>query len=364
MLAGMSKQHTIGRRLTLLYGALFVASAVVLLVITNLVANGGRRESAPAGGPPLPTGPGASADTGQAQQLLFASAVALAVAALLSLGLGRLAAGRVLRPLRALTAATRRVSADNLHERLAVSGPDDEVKALADTIDELLGRLEAAFAAQRAFVANASHELRTPLATLRASLDVAEGKEDAPAQTAELAGRLRVELDRLDRLLEGLLTLARGRHGTLPDHADVPLDRLVRRSLSARADEIAARGLTVENGSAPVSVHGSPALLARLVDNLIGNAVTHNEDGGWIRVAAAPDGTLTVDSGGPVLDQDELGRLGRPFQRLGADRTGSGRGAGLGLSIVAAVAEAHGGALELAARAEGGLRVTVTLPRA
>ena len=151
---------------------------------------------------------------------MVGSVVALAIMAVVSVVLGWFAAHRVLRPLRRMTAATRRISADNLHERLAVPGPADEVKDLADTIDGLLERLEGAFAAQRRFVANASHELRTPLATMRASLDVAKAKpEPAPPQTTALAARLRTELDQVDRLLEGLLVLARAQHGDLPGHA-------------------------------------------------------------------------------------------------------------------------------------------------
>ena len=182
----------------------------------------------------------------------------------------------MLRPLRTITAATRRISADNLHERLAVTGPADEVKDLADTIDELLERLEASFAAQRRFVANASHELRTPLATMRASLDVAVAKpEPVPAQTVALADRLRTELDQVDRLLEGFLVLARAQHGALADRAPVSLGRVVSAALDARAADIAAKSLTVDDGRPPTPRgRGAAAtLLARMVDNVIDNAV-------------------------------------------------------------------------------------------
>jgi signal transduction histidine kinase len=272
--------------------------------------------------------------------------------------------------LRTITAAARRISADNLHERLAVPGPADEVKDLADTIDGLLERLEGSFAAQRRFVADASHELRTPLATMRASLDVAVAKPGpVPAQTIALADRLRTELDQVDRLLEGLLVLARTQHGVLSDPATISLGRVVSAALDARADDIRDKGLTVHDSDLHDSAwtRGSRTLLSRMVDNVIDNAIVHNHDGGWIAVAATADGAtarLIVETGGHLLDQEQLALLGRPFQRLGADRTGSDTGSGLGLSIVAAVATAHSGLLDLSARPEGGLQVAISLPLA
>ncbi len=295
--------------------------------------------------------------------------IALGIMTVVSLVFGWVMAGRVLRPLRTMTAATRRITEKNLDERLAMSGPDDELKGLADTIDGLLERLEGAFAAQRRFVANASHELRTPLATMRASLDVAVAKPGpVPAQTVALADRVRAELDRVDDLLEGLLVLARAQHGVLPGYQTLSLDHVVSAALAARADAIAARNLTVTNrsGRDGAWVAGSPALLSRMVDNVIDNAVGHNQDGGWIQVATGGNGFawLVVETGGRVLDQRQVAQLAQPFRRLGADRTGSDRGAGLGLSIVAAIAAAHGGTLDLRARPEGGLRVGIGLPLA
>jgi signal transduction histidine kinase len=272
---------------------------------------------------------------------------------LVSLVLGSALARRVLRPLRVITAATRRISADNLHQRLGVRGPADEVKALADTIDELLARLEESFAAQRRFVADASHELRTPLATMRASLDVAMAKPGpAPAETTVLADRIRTELDRVDTLLEGFLVLARAQHGALDDREAVSLTALVAEVLPADVEADLA---------ADVVTRGNPVLLARLVGNVLDNAVRH----GAFRVAvAARDdrARLVVESSGPRLDPSQVAKLGRPFQRLGAERTGGGTG--LGLSIVAAIAAAHGGSLQLSARPEGGLRTEVDLPLA
>jgi signal transduction histidine kinase len=284
--------------------------------------------------------------------------------------LGWLVAGRVLRPLRQMTAATRRISADSLHERLAVTGPGDELKDLADTIDGLLERLEGAFAAQRRFVANASHELRTPLTTMRASVDVAVAKpEPVPAQTIALADRLRAELDRVDGLLDGFLALARAQHGDLPGQTTLSLEYLAAAALAVRADAIAARHLTVHHatGSDGTWVTGSQALLCRMVDNVLDNAIGHNRDGGWISVTTGTDGhlaRLVVETGGDVLDAGQVSQLAQPFRRLGADRTGSDHGSGLGLSIVDAIAVAHGGTLGLRARAEGGLAVSIGLPLA
>jgi signal transduction histidine kinase len=375
--------RTVRWRFTALYGALFLLSGAGLLAIVNLMALE-VRVSVPAGDPAPPQSTLAAArehigllrarlsevEALQSRQLLAGSVVALVVMAVLSVVLGRVVAGRVLRPLRTITAATRRISADNLHERLAVPGPADEVKDLADTVDGLLERLEGAFAAQRRFVADASHELRTPLATMRASLDVAVAKpEPVPRQTLALADRLRTELDQVDRLLEGLLTLARAQHGALPERVAVSLGRTVSAALDARAADIAAKGLTLhgDGGRDGAWTRGDPTLLARMAGNLIDNAIVHNHDGGWIRVAATAGGAntlLLVETGGRILDGAEVARLTRPFQRLGPDRTGSGDGSGLGLSIVGAVVAAHGGELELYARPEGGLRVTVSLPRA
>jgi len=371
MLSPMVKR-TVRLRFTILYAVLFLVSGAALLVLTYLLAGGQSSSTSPA--PSQPGGPVATqqviaglqaelADlqTHQSRQLLTGSLMALAVMVVVSIVLGKLVAGRVLRPLRMITAATRRISADNLHERLAVPGPADEVKHLADTIDSLLERLEASFAAQRRFVANASHELRTPLATMRASLDVAVAKPEPAAQVVALADRCRTELDQVDRLLEGFLVLARAQHGVLPDDARVSLRDLVSEAVAARAADIAR--LDVDEDLHAAFAQGSRTLLARMVENVVDNAIVHGS--GWIRVATASAGgwsELVVETGGAVLDQEHVDRLARPFQRLVADRTGSERGTGLGLSIVAAIIDAHGGRLRLHARPEGGLRVTISLP--
>lgn len=384
--------RTVRTRLTILYGILFVFSGALLLTISSGVAVGtSSSQSVPAA---INSAPGSPLDQanarihqlqsqiGQLQSqaaiqpdqnklshvLLISSLIALAIMTVISVGLGWLVAGRALRPVRQMTAAAQRISEDSLHERLAVQGPEDELKELGDTIDGLLERLEVAFSAQRRFVANASHELRTPLTTMRASLDVALAKPDpAPPQTVALAGRLRAELDKIDRLLEAFLVLARAQHRALPGRTVIPLDYVVGAALSDQAAAIGAMNLTVQEpdslGSAWVT--GSQALITRMVENVIDNAVCHNTAGGWIRIVSRTAGgraRLIVENGGPLLDQQQVAGLSEPFRRIGADRTGSDKGSGLGLSIVAAIAEAHGGSVDLQARSAGGLRVTISLP--
>ena len=234
----------------------------------------------------------------------------------------------------------------------------------------LLERLEVAFNAQRRFVANASHELRTPLTTMRAAIDVALAKpEPAPPQTVALAGRLRTELDRVESLLEAFLVLARAQHRSMPGQAVLPLDYVVGSALADQAAAIEAMDLTVQDTSSQGGawVAGSQALLSRMVENVIDNAVCHNTAGGWIAVTTSARGEgvrLVVENGGQVLDQQQVAELSQPFRRLEADRIGTDKGSGLGLSIVAAIAEAHGGSLDLRARPGGGLRVCVDLPAA
>lgn len=299
--------------------------------------------------------------------LLVDSGIALAITALVSGVLGWVVAGRVLAPLRTITATADRISDTNLHERLAMPGPRDELRLLAMTIDRLLDRLEGAFEAQRRFVANASHELRTPLAMMRTTLDVAIAKPGGvPEQTRELDAELRVDLEHADRLLEGFLTLARAQNGELDEHNQVALEPIIAAALTARADQIAAKQLTVETHLAALETTGSATLLRRMIENVIENAVRHNQPGGAIELTLAPlggqQGRVVIESSGPVLDQDAVAALAQPFKRLSEERTGSQNGHGLGLSIVAAVAAAHGGSLDLHARAEGGLRVQITLP--
>jgi len=380
-------RRTVRLRLTVRNGVLFFVCGALLLALADGVTVHGTSSSAVATSRPAAAGsvpPRAQAQIQQLNgqppaqpvnpslphQLVLSSLIALGVMTAAALALGWIMAGRALRPVRRMTAAAQRISEENLHERLALAGPDDELKELGDTIDVLLARLEGAFAVQRRFVANASHELRTPLTTMRASIDVALAKpEPAPPQTVALAGRVRAELDKIDGLLEAFLVLARAQHRHLPGYTTLPLDYVVAGALADQAAAIGARNLTVQDTSRPGGawVTGSPALLSRLVENVIGNAVCHNAEGGWIRITTQTDGnraSLVVENGGEVLEQRQVDELAQPFRRLGADRTGSDNGSGLGLSIVAAIAEAHGGTLDLQARDGGGLRVRVELPSA
>jgi signal transduction histidine kinase len=375
--------RTVRMRLTLLYGAIFLVSGTVLLAITYGLAWNATKPQA---------GPGNAHNTvivskqmqarlaqqkaaevhqraADMHQLLVSSGIALLIAAVLSIAVGWLVAGRVLRPLRTMTATTQRISEQNLHERLAVAGPADELKQLGDTIDGLLARLEAAFDAQRRFVANASHELRTPLTMMRTAVDVATRKPGPPAPGVTiLAGKIRAGLDQADRLVESFLTLARAQHGGAVRRSTVALDKLATTVLADHFVAINDMHITVDQDHHDAPVAGSEALLTHLIGNLIGNAIRHNQPGGWLRVATGT-GTdtarLVVENSGPIVDPGKVGELAQPFRRAAPDRTAADdTGVGLGLSIVAAIATTHHGTLDLHARPHGGLRVTVTLPLA
>jgi signal transduction histidine kinase len=361
-------------RLAALYGSLFLVTGAALLALTYVLvrrATAGGSVTDITGSGVTPTGARAMTATSHAidlHQMLVQSGIALAIMTIASALLGWWIAGRVLAPLRAMTDAAQRISETNLHERLALEGPRDELKDLADTIDGLLARLEAAFDAQRLFVANASHELRTPLAMMRTSLDVAIAKPDGvPAQTRALDTNLREDLDRADRLLESFLMLAQAEHGNFAAVEHVSLDELVSAAIQARRERIAASRIAVHTSLEPVHLRGSETLLARMVENVVENAVRHNQPAGFIEVdcrRVENRALLVVESSGAILDQLSVQELRQPFRRGGADRTRSQNGFGLGLSIVAAVAAAHEGELELQARDQGGLRVLITLPSA
>jgi signal transduction histidine kinase len=372
---------TVRWRLTLLYSLMFVICGAALLAITyglfaDFAYSPPKPGVDPAGTAPSPTSlKVAAAMSGQRSiglhRLQVYSGIGLAIMAIVSVVLGWLVAGRVLAPLRTITATAERISDTNLDERLAMSGPRDELRLLADTIDRLLDRLEGAFEAQRRFVANASHELRTPLAMMRTTLDVAIAKPGGvPVQTRDLDAELRVDLDHADGLVESFLALARAQnnqHG-LGDQTQVALEPLIASALADRADQIASQRIGVKTKLAAVGVTGSPTLLGRLIANVIDNAVNHNHPAGSIEITLAAlseaRARVIIDNSGPMLEPRAVAQLAQPFKRLGQDRTGSQAGHGLGLSIVAAVVAAHRGSLELDALAGGGLRVQITLPAA
>ena len=412
--------RTVRLRLTLLYVGLFLASAACLLVITYFlvaqqlpgtvtlrtsgggiagtggqVVTGGTGAGAAACAPPangtLPTvaqmnncvqqaAAGLRHDT--LEQLLIESGVALGIMAVASVGLGWLMAGRVLSPLRTITATARRISVRSLHQRIAMSGPDDELKELGDTFDQLLGRLDASFRAQRQFVANASHELRTPLARQRTLLEVALRDEQATNASLRIAcERVLAAGEQQERLIASLLTLARGERG-LDAFEPFDLSIVATGAVAAVRDEAEARGVTVTADLGPAAALGDSRLAEQLAVNLADNAVRYNVAGGRVEISTGDrDGRafLAVLNTGPVIPPDQLGRLFQPFQRLdpgrggrggagwGAGRDGGGPergGLGLGLAIVSAIAAAHGAELRTVTRAAGGLAIEVVFPPA
>jgi hypothetical protein len=373
-------RRSIRLRLTVVYFALFVVSAAGLLALTIVLwhaANGTAITTGGSGGQHAPTPPGttrtpigvSTQHNADFHHLLVAAAIALVVFAAIAIVLGWVAAARLLRPVRTITTTAKDISATNLHERLNLPGPHDELKELGDTFDDLLSRLERSFQSERQFVANASHELRTPTATMRVWLDVAMAKSDpVPPHITTLAGRLRTELDHVDQLLDSFLALAHTQNGRLTDQATISLSALAAAAVERHADAIGRLDLAVDNEPDDHSwVIGSETLLARMVDNLVDNAVKHNQRGGWVHIVTTHTGNLAglvVENGGLCLDQSEVSELVRPFRRIGAERTGSERGSGLGLSIVASVVEVHAGTFDLHALPDGGLRVTIALPAA
>lgn len=348
---------SIRARLTALYAGLFGAAGAALLGVTYWLVSRHFDRTLP---------DDAAADA--LADLRGQFALALAGTLLLAIVLGWVMAGRVLRPLAEITATARRVSQDRLDERIALGGPHDELRELADTFDDMLDRLAAAFASQRRFVANASHELRTPMTVLRAEVDVALADPDASvAELRAMGETVREATIETEQLLESLLTLARSEAG-VDQRVAVDLGAAVARAVDLRRDEAAERGiaLRVEAPAAAPPVDGDRRLLERLAANLVDNAVRHNVPGGWVRVAleAEPEAAvvrLVVENGGDPIPDASAARLVEPFQRLA--RRGDGPpGAGLGLSIVRAVAIAHGGGVEVRSRPGGGLIVTVRLP--
>jgi signal transduction histidine kinase len=324
-------------------------------------------------------------------ELLHAGALAFGAVVLVGAAAGFVLAGQALQPVSQLTATARRLSTETLDERIALDGPRDELKELADTFDDMLARLDAAFDSQRRFVANASHELRTPLAVIRTEVDVTLGDPTATVADLRTMGEVVREASaRADRLVDALLVLARSEAQArvgLELHEPVDLAALAEAAVGRAGGEARLRCLDVTADTAAAPASGDPELLDRLVGNLVENAVRHNVDGGWVTVrtglgpgAGSGSGTaatiagvgagalagrqaavLTVANSGPVVAATAVDELFEPFRRGGTARTAT-RGAGLGLSIVRAVAAAHGGEVSAAPRPEGGLDVTVRLP--
>jgi hypothetical protein len=300
-------------------------------------------------------------------RVLQAGSIAFLLAVIATVLLAWVITGQVLRPLHEVTATARRLSVESLDERLRLPGPRDEVAELADTFDAMLDRLQAAFQAQRRFVANASHELRTPLAVVRTEVDVT--LSDPAADEAELRRMAAVIGDatlRAQQLVDGLLLLARTEGGALRAREPADLVRLVGTAVRIVAPEVQTRGLRVTTRLMPAWTVGDPALLERVVGNLMENAVRHNTCGGWVEVSTDLVGSqvaLKVSSSGEVVEPEAVAALFEPFHRGGVARTAHD-GAGLGLSIVRAVVAAHDGAVHAEPVPGGGLTVTVRLPAA
>ena len=367
---------TVRGRLTLVYGGLFVLAGLILLGATYVLVERDRPMMASRTVIAPVQGETATQDTfkevidGTKAEALNAlvtqGAVALAVVSAAAIALGWLLAGRLLQPLHQITATARRIAespaADRgLHERIALAGPDDELKQLADTFDLMLSRLDQSLDGQRRFIANASHELRTPLTLNRTLLEVALEPAETSPEVRQLGATLLAINDRHGRLIDGLLLLARSDR-EITERSYVDLADIV--------DHVAVSDtVKVIAEPAEAATLGDPVLLERLVQNLIENGVRHNVPDGWVRVTTATrvDGwvELRVSNSGPVVPRYEVSGLFEPFRRYGRDRLAApSGGAGLGLSIVRAIVGAHHGLLHADARDEGGLVVTVLLPRA
>jgi signal transduction histidine kinase len=286
-------------------------------------------------------------------RMITGSAIVVGALTLVSGGVGWWVAGRVLRPVHLVSNTARRLSEHDLHERIPVSGPHDEMRELAETFNGMLARLQRSFDAQSHFAANASHELRAPMTTQRTLVEVAAESPGASPDLRELADALRPVLGRQERLVDGLLALAWSEHGTTTVEP-VRLDELVRSSLARNENP----AVTVEAGLRPVTVLGDRILLDLLVDNLIRNATRHNRDGGRLWVTARAH-TLTVENTGESISEERLADLVEPFRRGTQDRVRDNGGVGLGLAIVTAVANAHRARLDLTPRPAGGIRAEV-----
>jgi signal transduction histidine kinase len=354
-------------RLTLLYGGMFFGAGVALLVVTYLLVRSIMSNAVILG----PFGEVSEADRNSfinwvMHRLLIQSIIALVAIGIVAIVLGYLVAGRALAPLQRVTATARRLSESTLHQRIALEGPEDEIKELADTFDAMLERLARAFDSQRRFVANASHELRTPLTINRTLLEVALADPQA-SEDLKVVGRTLLSTNaRHQRLIDGLLLLARSERG-LDARTPVDLSDVAHSALTTVGAALAEAGITLHKDLAAAPTAGEPVLLEHLVFNLLDNAVKYNVESGavWLRTWCHDGGSFVfVANTGPVVAPYDIPRLFEPFRRLAEDRVGSERGAGLGLSIVASVVRAHTGAISAAPRTGGGLEITVRMPAA
>ncbi|MBF4594450.1 HAMP domain-containing histidine kinase [Curtobacterium flaccumfaciens] len=365
--------------LTFALAAMALATGVVLFTNTMSLAGVGASldtaavQRPPSGSPGATTAPapievdGTDDDGAVAVIRLVAvqqwqwSAIGIAGAGVAAGGIGWLVSRRVLRPIDRITATTNRISASNLHERIALDGPDDELRRLSRTVDDLLARLETAFESQRRFVAQASHELRTPLAVQRAAVQIGLHDDADPAEVRAVRAELLEQNRRTERLVESLLVLAEADRGLAGATRAVDLDEVTAEVVAGAARDAAEAGVTLTHecrtGPPGLVVPGEPTLLRQLLGNLVGNAVEYNEPGGAVLVTTEPDG-FVVENGGPVVAADEAEFLVEPFRRGGTDDA-RGQHSGLGLSIVAAIVHAHGWQLSIAARPTGGLLVRV-----
>jgi signal transduction histidine kinase len=373
-------RRTARLRLTLLYGGACLAFGAILLAITYLLTWSvlgtsltAHPEPATASGstlvqqanPSQPQDGAEQAITVDRQLLLARSGIALVIVTAAAAGAGWLLAGRVLRPLATITAAARRISASSLNERLALQGPDDELKELGDTLDGLLARLDAAFGAQRRFAANASHELRTPLTRERTLLQVTLADPASTTATWQAVSReLLASNAEQERLIEALLTLASS-EADPGQHEPLDLAGITKAALDIHRPDIERLGLNVRADLQPAALRGDPLLIQQLIANLIANAVGHNVASGDVLVTTGTsDGRaiVSVANSGQVIHLVEVDRLLQPFQRLGTRSARRGDGHGLGLSIVRAITAAHDAALTVRPRPGGGLAIVVAFP--
>ena len=298
-------------------------------------------------------------------QLLLWSLAGLGVATIVAGILGWAIGQRILLPLHTVTAAARRASREHLDQRISLDGPADELKELADTFDDMLNRLDLAFASQRRFVANASHELRTPLTSMRTLIDVAMAKPTRTTEQLEvLVGRVRQAVDQSDALIDGLLTLARSDRGLtareLVDLEAAAQDAIDHASTAARTSNI-----VIDADLSPAPTLGDRVLLERLVANLLDNAVHYNLTGGSVIVVTGSDDDvsyITVTNSGPLVPESAVASLFEPFTRL-EGRVSNGKGVGLGLSIVTSVVNAHHGHLDAEVLPDGGMKISARLPK-